>query len=89
MMYILFLALLYKLQRGRFRSFVRAVMGYDVEADMTPTTPAAGAGAGGKATTKKASYGTTFTDTRTKYIHLFEARWLCIRDDSHPHMLFM
>lgn len=39
MMYLLFLGLLYKLQGGRFRSFVRAVMGYDVEADMTPTSP--------------------------------------------------
>lgn len=55
MMYILFLALLYKLQGGRFRSFVRAVMGYDVEADMTPSTPTASAG-GGKTATRKASY---------------------------------
>lgn len=52
MMYILFLGLLYKLQGGRFRSFLLAVMGYDVEADMTPTTPSGG---GGKMTKKQAS----------------------------------
>eukprot|EP00752_Nemacystus_decipiens_P013026 g11524.t1 len=51
MMYILFLALLYKLQRGSLRSFARAVMGYDVEADMTPATPAGGGG--GKVATEK------------------------------------
>lgn len=50
MMYLLFLGLLYKLQGGRFRSFVRAVMGFDVEADMTPTTPTAS----GRSATKKA-----------------------------------
>ncbi|CAM9771990.1 unnamed protein product [Pylaiella littoralis] len=40
MMYIVFLAFLYKLQGGSFISFVRAALGYDVEADKTPATPA-------------------------------------------------
>jgi len=39
MMYLVFLAILYKLQNGSFRSFVRAALGYNVEADRTPTTP--------------------------------------------------
>lgn len=38
MMYLVFLAFLYKLQGGRFRSFVRAALGHDVEADKTPTS---------------------------------------------------
>lgn len=56
MMYLLFLGLLYKLQGGRFRSFVRAVMGFDVEADMTPTTPTSS----GQKAPRKASHGNQF-----------------------------
>ncbi|CAM9224027.1 unnamed protein product, partial [Ectocarpus sp. 12 AP-2014] len=41
MMYLVFLAFLYKLQGGRFRSFVWAVLGHDVEADKTPTSHSA------------------------------------------------
>lgn len=58
MMYILFLGLLYKLQGGRFRSFLRALLGYDVEADMTPTTPAAGDGKVAKRKARLVSWST-------------------------------
>lgn len=74
-MYILFLGLLYKLQRGRFRSFVRALMGYDVDADMTPTTPTAA----GKVATKKASYlgthGNTFYEPAYMYMSDMYAKY--------------
>ena len=42
-MYLLFLAILYKLQGGRFVCFIRSAFGVDVEGDKTPEVPPAAA----------------------------------------------
>lgn len=41
-MYLVFLALLYKLQGGSIRSFIKSAFGHDIDEDKTPTTPSGG-----------------------------------------------